>query len=82
MNTAIAPMLHGFRQAAPQRRETAKGSASASKPRGAPQPDVDLIELREQSLGQAIGPFPAGVRTIAGLSGFFALIQSRDGPDR
>jgi hypothetical protein len=50
-STAIAPTPFAFRQAAQQRSEKAKGLASAWKPPGsAPTPNVDLIELRHESL--------------------------------
>jgi hypothetical protein len=48
--SAIAPMLPAFRRAARQRSAKAKELASAWKPPGAPQPDIDPIELRQESL--------------------------------
>jgi hypothetical protein len=53
MNTAIAQIRPGFRQAAQQRSGKAKELASAWKPPGVdclPQPDLDLIEFRDESL--------------------------------
>jgi hypothetical protein len=49
--SAIAPMLIGFHQTAPQRSGEAKAMTdAASKSPGCPRPDCDLIELRRESL--------------------------------